>query len=260
MVHALQEAHRVLKPKGILIDLRPTPAHRRLGLGEGRRWQLVGLLHEVLDDDHAADAAVSQVVRKGLFRRESRTQFQFDRVMDTVDEVRTWLGDFDQRRELPSHDPLLERLQRKRERLKTPGKITVRGPIRLALLRKLDDTMLNPTFGGHMILAILPDTSSIESLLNNLSEADFNLKDVSVVMQDADLRKKFAKDAGPLKGVQAARVADALQGAGIPQEMAKECHEAVAGGKVLVAMNVDPKYAQAARQMFTDHSARIIKE
>ena len=260
MVHALQEAHRVLKPQGLLIDLRPAPAHRRLGLGEGRRWQFVGLLHEVLDDDHAADAAVAQVVRERLFRRESRTQFQFDRVMDTLDEVRVWLGDFDQRRELPSHEPLLERLQRKRDRLKTPEKITVRGPIRLALLRKLDDPMLNPTFGGHMILAIFPDSSHIESLLNNLSEADFDLKDVSVVMQDAALGKKIAKDAGPLKGIQAARVSDALQGAGITEEMAKQCHEAVSGGQVLVAMNVDPKYAAAAREMFADHSARIIKE
>ena len=58
------------------------------------------------------------------------------------------------------------------------------------------------------------------------------------------LRKKIAKDAGPLKGIQAARVSDALQGAGITEEMAKQCHEAVASGKVLVAMNVDPKYAR----------------
>jgi hypothetical protein len=181
-------------------------------------------------------------------------------VMDTIDEVRVWLGDFDQRRELPSHEPLLEHLQRKWARLKTPGKITVRGPIRLALLRKLDNTILNPMFGGHMILAILPDPSHLESLLNNLSEADFNLKDVSVIMQDAGLRKKFAKDAGPLKGIQAERVSDALQRVGITEEMAKQCYEAVAGGKVLVAMNVDPKYAQAAREMFTDHSARIMNE
>ena len=34
MVHALTEAHRVLKPSGLLIDMRPAAKHRRAGLGE----------------------------------------------------------------------------------------------------------------------------------------------------------------------------------------------------------------------------------
>ena len=111
-----------------------------------------------------------------------------------------------------------------------------------------------------MILAILPDSSSTESLLNNLSEADFDLNDVSVILQDAHLRAKIAKDVGPLQGITPAHLADALQKAGIPQENAKQCHDAITNGKVLVAMKVDPKYAQAAREMFADYSAEIIKE
>src|SRR5512135_2006233 len=138
MVHALQEAHRVLKPEGILIDLRPAPAHRQLGTGEGRSWQRVGSLHEILDDDHAADAAVARLVKEGYFRAGRRSQFQLDRVMDTVADVREWLADFDQRRELPSHAPLLQRLERRLARLKKPVKITVRGPMTLGILRKND--------------------------------------------------------------------------------------------------------------------------
>jgi hypothetical protein len=137
MVHALQEAHRVLKPNGILLDLRPAPVHRQLGLGEGRRWQQLGTLHELLDDDHAADAAVAQVLRQGLFRRERRVQVQLDRVMDTVEDCRAWLAEFDVRREIPSHAPLLERLERGLSRLDKPTRITVRGPLILAVLRKI---------------------------------------------------------------------------------------------------------------------------
>ena len=136
MVHALQEAHRVLKPNGILLDLRPAPEHRQLGLGEGRRWQLLGRLHEVLDDDHAANAAVDQVLRQGLFRRGRRMQIQLDRVMDTLQDCREWLAEFDVRREIPSHAPLLERLERSLARLDKPTRITVRGPLILAVLRK----------------------------------------------------------------------------------------------------------------------------
>jgi hypothetical protein len=111
-----------------------------------------------------------------------------------------------------------------------------------------------------MILAILPDTSSIESLLNNLSEADFDLNDVSVVLKDTSVRNKIAQDIGPLQGVGPAHVEDALQKAGVTRENAKKCHDAVVNGKVLVAMKVDPKYSQAAREMFTDHSAEIVEE
>jgi SAM-dependent methyltransferase len=138
MVHALKEAHRVLKPDGILVDLRPAAVHRRLGLGEGRRWQPIGALHEVLDDDHAADAAIARVLRDGYFHSEARRAFLLDRVMDTLEDIREWLEDFDQRRTLPSHAPLLQRLERRMRRMSKPIKIVVRGRMTLGVLRKID--------------------------------------------------------------------------------------------------------------------------
>lgn len=138
MVHALKEAHRILKPEGILIDLRPGPAHRRLGIGEGRGWRPVGRLHEILDDDYAANAAVARVLREGFFRRKSRQVFLLDRVMDRVEEVRDWIADFDQRRNLPSHTAVLRRLQLRLQHSKRPAKISVRGPMQLAVLSRLD--------------------------------------------------------------------------------------------------------------------------
>ncbi len=128
----------MLKPDGVLIDLRPAPAHRRLGTGEGRRWRLVGQLHEVLDDDYAADAAVARMIREGYFRREKRMRFLLDRVMDTTQDVREFLDDFDQRRELPPHTALLEKLELRLKRKPRPGQFAVRGPMHLAVLRKLE--------------------------------------------------------------------------------------------------------------------------
>ena len=94
MVHALRDAQRVLKPNGILIDLRPTASHRRAGLGEGKGWKQVGVMREKSDDDLAADRAVKQVILEGLFQEESRTEFDLDRVMDTLQDFRAWLDDF----------------------------------------------------------------------------------------------------------------------------------------------------------------------
>jgi hypothetical protein len=110
-----------------------------------------------------------------------------------------------------------------------------------------------------MILAILSKPSDAESLLNNLSEADFDLKDVSVIMQDVGQRNLIAKDVGPLQGMQAAKIHDALAQAGVSQDAARRCSDAVASGKVLVAMKVDDKLQKAATEMFTDASAEIIK-
>src|SRR5512135_1145004 len=136
MVHALREAYRVLKPDGILIDLRPAAEHRRLGLGAGRRWRVVGPLHEILDQDHAANSAIAQVVREGYFQEEERKQFLLDRVMDTVAEFHDWLADFNQRRDLLAPAPLLKRLEQRLSRLHEPEKITVRGHMTLGILKK----------------------------------------------------------------------------------------------------------------------------
>ncbi len=110
-----------------------------------------------------------------------------------------------------------------------------------------------------MILAILPDASKAETLLNNLSEADFNISDVSVVMQDVATRDKIAKDTGPLKGTKPAQLAHNLKDAAIAPALAQQCSDAVKSGKVLVAMKVDPQDEQAAREMFTDMSAEIVQ-
>src|SRR5258708_38050854 len=86
MVHALQEARRVLKPGGILIELRPAPIHRRVWITSGGGDQLLGAMSEVLDDDRAANQAVAEVLRSGLFTREWRVQRRCDCLQDNSEE------------------------------------------------------------------------------------------------------------------------------------------------------------------------------
>ncbi len=136
MVHALTEAYRVLKPNGILIDMRPAAKHRRAGLGEGKRWRFVGALRENFDDDIASDRAVKQVVRDGLFRRESQIEFDLDRVMDTLQDFRAWLDDFSAEK-LPSHESLYRKVERTLAKEPHGIKIAVRGPLKIGLLRKI---------------------------------------------------------------------------------------------------------------------------
>lgn len=136
MVHALTEAHRVLKPSGIFVDLRPAASHRRAGLGEDRRWKQIGVMRENLDDDIASDRAVNQVLRDNLFKQEKLIEFDLDRVMDTLPDFRAWLDDFSTDK-LPSHDWLYRRIERALTKEKAGTKIAVRGLMRLRMMIKL---------------------------------------------------------------------------------------------------------------------------
>jgi hypothetical protein len=143
MVHALTEAHRVLKPNGILLDIRPAAQHRRAGLGAGKGWRFVGAMREQFDDDIASDRAVSQAVRAGLFRRETQTQINIDRVMDTLQDFREWLDDFSSDK-LPSHEWLYRKVEYSLAKEPVSTKITVRGPLKIGVLRKNEATVPRP--------------------------------------------------------------------------------------------------------------------
>ncbi len=110
-----------------------------------------------------------------------------------------------------------------------------------------------------MIVGILPNASTAEILLNNLSEADFDLSDVSVIMQDLKLRDSIAQDGGPLQGVDLSNLSARLVQAGLSAQDANLYRDALAQGKVLVALAAPSGSEQAAKEMFHDHSAQLIQ-
>lgn len=73
MVDALNEARRILRPRGLLIDARPDSrvvayAERRTASGNYRQAGVIGSGSEVLVDDRASDRAIVTAGRKGWFR------------------------------------------------------------------------------------------------------------------------------------------------------------------------------------------------
>jgi hypothetical protein len=139
MVHALHEAQRVLQPNGILFDLRPAPVHRRVGIQSLAGVQEIGAMREDLTDDYFANRAVKQVLREGLFKSEKFTQFNCNRVMDSLKEFQTWLLDFTTlgRERSSAHDWLSERVERTYQAIPGKKKIIVHSPLILRRLRNL---------------------------------------------------------------------------------------------------------------------------
>ncbi len=110
-----------------------------------------------------------------------------------------------------------------------------------------------------MVIGVLPDTSKTETLLNNLSEADFKLSNVSVITQDVKTRNAIAKDAGPFKGVTAPQLAGKLIRAGLPTADANNYQDAVTKGSVFVAIACPKESEPAAVEMLNDYSPQLVK-
>ena len=134
MVHALRESHRVLKPAGVLVDLRPAAVHRRVGVTKGDGYRFRWVMREHFTDDHAADRAIAQIVSEGRFKAERRTRFPCFRTMDRLNEFQEWLTDFVSRGKCESHDWLVQRLECA---LGASDRIVVSAPLVLRTLRKL---------------------------------------------------------------------------------------------------------------------------
>ena len=94
MVHALSEIRRVLVQKGILIDLRPMSEERRVEVFSTRETREIGdatVLPRELDDNVAANQAMTTAKSNGWFTRESEEFFPIHYVWDSPKEMEEWI-------------------------------------------------------------------------------------------------------------------------------------------------------------------------
>jgi hypothetical protein len=136
MVHALRETHRVLKADGLLLDLRPGPVHRRIGIEVDGQYEQLAIMGEQLHDDYAANRVVAEVIQEGLFKLVSRTQFNCNRTM-ALRDFASWLADFADDRAAPQ-ERLIQTITRAYKSRGKRKKIVVKGPLVLKVLRKVE--------------------------------------------------------------------------------------------------------------------------
>src|SRR5713226_9417206 len=95
MVDALREVHRILAPRGILVDARPDSrvfayAERRRERGF-QRFGVVKTSKAELANDRASDRAMAKVVQEKLFKRKRRGRFWHRVPFDGLADLRQYL-------------------------------------------------------------------------------------------------------------------------------------------------------------------------
>ncbi len=93
MVHALREAHRVLKPRGLLVDLRPADQDRQVFSRARAVWKPLGRILVNDADVRAADRALERAVDRGLYHPVSGRAFRVRRHFLSPRDWREYVDD-----------------------------------------------------------------------------------------------------------------------------------------------------------------------
>lgn len=94
MVHALSEIHRVLKPNGTLLDLRPVEDAWAVEIVSAAGWQASGRLSDMpegIADDAAAEQAMREAERRGWFIHKKSEEFPFFYYWDRPSEMKEFM-------------------------------------------------------------------------------------------------------------------------------------------------------------------------
>lgn len=94
MVHALSEIHRVLKPNGTLLDLRPLEDSWSVEIVSSAGWQASGRLSDMpigVEDDEAANQAMREAQTRGWFIQKKIEEFPYFYYWDTPSEMKEFM-------------------------------------------------------------------------------------------------------------------------------------------------------------------------
>ena len=110
MVHALEEIRRLLKLDGVLVNILPLPEGYVIEVHHDRRILFGERKRETLSEDVLrAEAAIKQVLDRGLFVIDQKDEFDFRTYGSSVSEVRAYWEEQNAYEEEPKSKDILAR-------------------------------------------------------------------------------------------------------------------------------------------------------
>ncbi len=111
-----------------------------------------------------------------------------------------------------------------------------------------------------MVVGLFENIDHAEIALNNLAEAQFRNKDISVVMADKSQVKTISVGRGPLSGDFNIRIAKTLGRGGLSESDVENCRNLLMKGAVLIAVSGPAESDDAAAEMLADNGAVFVSE
>jgi hypothetical protein len=95
MVHALEEARRVLRSGGVLIDVRPVVSQPLVEVLGSEGVSTAGRIDDSadLDDGIASDKALAHTLEQGWLQAQEHDSFHFAYYWDTPDEMFEYIAE-----------------------------------------------------------------------------------------------------------------------------------------------------------------------
>ena len=111
MVHALEEIRHLIKPAGCLIDIHPVREEPLIRIYQGRKLLFAesDLGYDYDADLRHAEDALEEIVRRGLFHIEGKTEFELVTYASSVSEMRDYWATYGAFDDEPKDDALTRR-------------------------------------------------------------------------------------------------------------------------------------------------------
>lgn len=104
----------------------------------------------------------------------------------------------------------------------------------------------------NIVLGIIP-VADAETAINNLSEADYDEKDISLVMRDVKTARLIIDDYGPLNNTNPSNIGAKLTELGVSKDSQKSYSEALENGKALLAISCTKENVNTTKSMLADY-------
>jgi hypothetical protein len=136
MVHALQEAWRVLRADSFLIDLRPAIEHGRVGLIRDGCFTIQWAMRESLASYRAASRSLTTAKDLVLFGRQTSSRFSCTTVFPSEEHLKDRLHDWYEPESVRYADNLVRRVEKANKQPELTGRIVAMTPFVLKVLTK----------------------------------------------------------------------------------------------------------------------------